>query len=200
MNGKDFHKRFEEFFNQFFNQDNQKFNTPMDGFLKALNPDDISKEMKKYRKSIKESNDGLFTTISFIFTNPPFSDKSEANELKSKLDECVSNQDFEEAARLRDKIKELEMVLNELDPAYKILQPFYEPKIDISLSESRGENVYVGSVFVVPGDRAMKRRIKFVINPVNYYKDINDERLLEDAKSIARQELIRFFPTYFEKE
>lgn len=108
MNGKDFHKRFEEFFNQFFNQDNQKFNTPMDGFLKTLNPDDISNEMKKYRKSIKESNDGLFTTISFIFTNPPFSDKSEVNELKSKLNECVSNQDFEEAARLRDKIKELE--------------------------------------------------------------------------------------------
>jgi excinuclease UvrABC helicase subunit UvrB len=108
MNGKDFHKRFEEFFNQFFNQDNQKFNTSMDGFLKALNPDDISNEMKKYRKSIKESNDGLFTTISFIFTNPPFSDKSEVNELKSKLDECVSNQDFEEAARLRDKIKEME--------------------------------------------------------------------------------------------
>jgi hypothetical protein len=97
-----------------------------------------------------------------------------------------------------NKIKELEMVLNELDPAYKILQPFYEPKIDISLSELRGENVYQGSVFIVPGDRATKRRIKFVINPVNYYKDINDERLLEDAKSIARQELIRFFPTYFE--
>lgn len=97
-----------------------------------------------------------------------------------------------------NKIKELEMVLNELDPAYKILQPFYEPKIEISLSEIRGENIYQGSVFVVPGDKATKRRIKFVINPVNQYKDINDERLLEDAKSIARQELIRFFPTYFE--
>jgi ATP phosphoribosyltransferase regulatory subunit HisZ len=96
------------------------------------------------------------------------------------------------------KIKELEMVLKELDPAYKILQPFYEPKINISLSELRGENVYVGSVFVVPGDKVMKRRIKFVINSVNQYKDINDERLLEDAKKIARDELIKFFPTYFE--
>ena len=97
-----------------------------------------------------------------------------------------------------NKIKELEMVLNELDLAYKILQPFYEPKIDISLSELRGENVYLGSVFVVPGDKAMKRRIKFVINSVSQYKDINDERLLEDAKKIARDELIKFFPTYFE--
>jgi hypothetical protein len=97
-----------------------------------------------------------------------------------------------------NKIKELELVLNELDPAYKHLKPFYEPKIDISLSESRGENVYVGSVFVVPGDKAVKRRIKFVINSVSQYKDINDERLLEDAKKIARDELIKFFPTYFE--
>jgi hypothetical protein len=56
----------------------------------------------------------------------------------------------------------------------------------------------VGSVFVVPGDKAMKRRIKFVINSVSQYKDINDVRLLEDAKSIARQELIKFFPNYFE--
>ncbi len=60
------------------------------------------------------------------------------------------------------------------------------------------ENVYVGSVFVVPGDKAVKRRIKFVINSVSQYKDINDERLLEDAKKIARDELIKFFPTYFE--
>ncbi len=99
---------------------------------------------------------------------------------------------------VKNKIQELEMVLNHLDPAYKILQPFYEPKINISLSELQGENVYVGSVFVVPGNKLIKRRIKFVINPVSQYKDINDERLLEDAKSIARQELIKFFPTYFE--
>jgi hypothetical protein len=97
-----------------------------------------------------------------------------------------------------NKIKELEMVLNHLEPAYQELHPFYEPKIDISLSEVQGENVYVGSVFVVPGDKGMKRRIKFVINSVNQYKDINDERLLDDAKKIARDELIKFFPIYFE--
>ena len=97
-----------------------------------------------------------------------------------------------------NKIKELQMVLNELDPAYKILQPFYEPKIDISLSELKGENVYVGNLFVVPGDKAMKRRIKFVINSVSQYKDINDERLLEDAKREAREHLSQRFPTYFE--
>jgi excinuclease UvrABC helicase subunit UvrB len=108
MNSKDFYKKFEEILNEIFSQDNQKFNTPMDGFFKGLKSDEISKEIKKYRNSVRKSSDGLFTTISFIFTNPPFSDKTEINELKSKLEECVSNQDFEEATKLRDKIKELE--------------------------------------------------------------------------------------------
>ena len=108
MNSKDFYKKFEEILNEIFSQDNTKFNTPRDGFFKGLKSDDFSKEMRKYRNSVRESSDGLFTTISFIFSNPPFNDKSEVNELKSKLDECVSNQDFEQAAILRDKIKELE--------------------------------------------------------------------------------------------
>ena len=108
MNSKDFYKKFEEILNEIFSQDNQKFNAPMDGFFKGLKSEDISKEIKKYRNSVRKSSDGLFTTISFIFTNPPFSDKSEINELKSKLDECILNQDFEDAAKLRDKIKELE--------------------------------------------------------------------------------------------
>jgi excinuclease UvrABC helicase subunit UvrB len=108
MNSKDFYKKFEEILNEIFSQDNQKFNAPMDGFFKGLKSEEISKEIKRYRNSVRKSSDGLFTTISFVFTNPPFSDKSEINKLKSKLEECVSNQDFEEAAKLRDKIKELE--------------------------------------------------------------------------------------------
>lgn len=126
MNSKDFYKKFEEILNEIFSQDNTKFNTPRDGFFKGLKSDDFSKEMRKYRNSVRESSDGLFTTISFIFSNPPFNDKSEVNELKSKLDECVSNQDFEQAAILRDKIKELEnntskvkVLKKELDIAIK---------------------------------------------------------------------------------
>jgi excinuclease UvrABC helicase subunit UvrB len=108
IKNKDLYKKFEEILNELFSQENTKFNTPRDGFFKGLKSDEFSKEMRKYRNSVRESSDGLFTTISFIFSNPPFSDKTEINELKSKLDVCVLNQDFEEAAKLRDKIKELE--------------------------------------------------------------------------------------------
>lgn len=97
-----------------------------------------------------------------------------------------------------NKIKELELVLNELDPAYKNLKPFYEPKIDIYTYERFGEKNYKGRVFVVTADKAMKQRFSFTIGSIDKYKDISDERLLEDAKKIARDELIKFFPTYFE--
>lgn len=97
-----------------------------------------------------------------------------------------------------NKIKELELVLNELDPAYKHLKPFYEPKIVIYTSERLGEKNYKGRVFVVPADKAMKRQFTFTIGSLNKYKDINDIRLLEDAKLIAREEISKFYPSYFE--
>jgi hypothetical protein len=50
----------------------------------------------------------------------------------------------------------------------------------------------------VPADKAMKRRISFVIGPVENYKDINDERLLDDTKKLAREQLTKFYPSYFE--
>lgn len=99
---------------------------------------------------------------------------------------------------VKNKIKELELVLNHLEPAFQLLQPFYEPKIDITIIESKGESLYSGKIFVVPADRAAKRRISFVIGPIEKYKDINDERLLEDTKKLARQQLTKFYPSYFE--
>ena len=99
---------------------------------------------------------------------------------------------------VKNKIQELELVLNHLEPAYQQLQPFYEPKIDISIIETKGESFYSGKIFVVPADKAMKRRISFVIGPIENYKDINDERLLDDTKKLAREQLTKFYPSYFE--
>ena len=38
---------------------------------------------------------------------------------------------------IKNKIKELELVLSHLDPAYIQLQPYYEPIIDISIVETK---------------------------------------------------------------
>lgn len=99
MGNKEFNKRFEELLNEIFG-DNQKQLTPMDGFFKGLKTDNFLKEFEK---------DGLFTKITFIL-NPIFQDneKDSIKLLKKQLDKCIKNQDFEEAAKLRDKIKEIE--------------------------------------------------------------------------------------------
>ena len=99
---------------------------------------------------------------------------------------------------IMNKIKELEIVLNELNPAFKHLQPFYEPKIDISIIESKGEINYIGKVFVAPAHRFTRRQFSFTIGSVKKYEDINDIKLLEDAKIIARGEIAKFYPSYFE--
>lgn len=97
-----------------------------------------------------------------------------------------------------NKIKELEMVLNELDPAYKHLQPFYEPNIDISISEVRGKEMYIGKSLIVTPDGLIRKEITFGIDYVKKYKGIHDEKLLEDAKREAREHLSKLMPSYFE--
>ena len=99
---------------------------------------------------------------------------------------------------VKNKIKELEMVLNHLEPAYQQLQPFYEPKIDIIIKESRGKDMYIGKSFISTPDNVIRKEITFGIDYVEKYKGIHDERLLEDAKREAREHLSKLFPTYFE--
>lgn len=97
-----------------------------------------------------------------------------------------------------NKIKKLEMVLNELDPAYKHLQPFYEPNIDISISEVKGKEMYIGKSLIVTPDGVIRKEITFGIDYVEKYKGIHDEKLVEDAKREARENLSKLIPSYFE--
>ena len=99
---------------------------------------------------------------------------------------------------IKNKIKELELVLSHLDPAYIQLQPYYEPIIDISIVETKGKDMYVGELFIVTPVTGIKRKITFGIDHVEKYKDINDEKLLEHAKREAREHLTKRFPSFFE--
>jgi hypothetical protein len=99
---------------------------------------------------------------------------------------------------VKNKIKELELVLSHLDPAYIELQPYYEPIIDITIVETKGKDMYVGELFIVTPVTGIKRKITFGIDYIEKYKDINDEKLLEDAKREAREHLTKRFPSFFE--
>ena len=108
MNKKEFYKRFEEIVNEIFGE-NQRQSTSMDGFFKGLNNENLSDEIKKIRDSVRKNNDGFFTSISFII-NPKEQEVGEDSlkDLKKKLEQCVKSQEFEEAAKLRDRIKQME--------------------------------------------------------------------------------------------
>ena len=98
-----------------------------------------------------------------------------------------------------NKIKDLEVVLRELDTAYNHLKGFYEPEVRISKKEdSRGRQMYMGSVEIFLPDNVMKREVSFFIDEVGNYKGDFDERLIEDAKKEAHDTLKTRFKTYFE--
>ena len=98
-----------------------------------------------------------------------------------------------------NKIKDLEVVLKELDTAYNHLKGFYEPEVRISIKQdSRGRQMYMGSVEIFLPDNVMKREVSFFIDEVEKYKGDFDERLIEDAKQEAHDTLKTRFKTYFE--
>jgi hypothetical protein len=99
---------------------------------------------------------------------------------------------------IKNKIQELELVLNHLEPAYQQLQPFYEPEIKISIGKFRDKEMYFGKLVIVTPDNEIRDIIDFRIDFIDKYTGIKDETLLEDAERKARVYLSKKYPTYFE--
>lgn len=96
------------------------------------------------------------------------------------------------------KIKELQVILDELNPAYEHLEPFYEPNIEIIISEDKGEKVYFGKSLLKLPNKIAPKPISFKIGLVGDYKGIDDGNLVNDANKEARIYMSRRFPSYFE--
>lgn len=100
---KNFMKSFEEFFNKPFLNDFsslEDFDVEFDG-----------DETNKWYKKTYTSKDGKIKMVKFYQTNlgiNHFDSKNELLNLKNELEECIKEQDFENAVILRDKIKNYE--------------------------------------------------------------------------------------------
>jgi len=107
---KDFYKKFEKILDEIFGG-KHKPSTPFESFLENLKYDDLDTDFSKLRNSVRKTKDGIITSIHFVinpntqWSAPNFKTKKD---LESKLDECIKNQDFEQAAKIRDEIKELQ--------------------------------------------------------------------------------------------
>lgn len=133
---KDFYKRFEQMLNDIFGE-KSKPSTPFETFFENMKNDEV--DFSKFRNSVRRTKDGIVTTFYYII-NPDGSwsapEKNTKRDLKTKLEECVKNQDFEQAAKLRDEIRDLEkngvrinQLKKELDIA--ILAQNFERAIEI---------------------------------------------------------------------
>jgi protein-arginine kinase activator protein McsA len=84
---------------------------PFESFLENLKYDDIDTDFSKLRNSVRKTKDGIITSIHFVInpnTKWSASNSNTKRDLETKLNECIQNQDFEQAAKIRDEIKELQ--------------------------------------------------------------------------------------------
>ena len=110
MSNKDFYKKFEELLKDIFG-DKHRPTTPIDSFFENVKYDKFTDDLGEWKRTIRTSKDGLFTSIQYVLDNGgkwSAPEKNEITDLKRKLEQHIQNQEFEEAAVLRDKIKVLE--------------------------------------------------------------------------------------------
>lgn len=118
-----FFGEFDSFFNE-FEQNSKTFN-PLNivGETKTEKGQDSNGE---WVKQTFASNDGTYKITSFVrtskFTSQSPSLATKIGDLKAELEACVEKQDFEKAAKLRDKIKSIEVSKEKLDGLKKELE------------------------------------------------------------------------------
>jgi excinuclease UvrABC helicase subunit UvrB len=112
MSNRDFARRFEDLLKEIFG-DMNKPNSPMGSFFDNIKYDKLSDELSDIRKTAREGKDGIFTTIYYVLNTDDKGskwkapEKNQIKDLEKQLDVCIKNQEFEKAAELRDKIKNL---------------------------------------------------------------------------------------------
>lgn len=110
-------------FQSFFDDFEKMFNSNLNG-LKTEKGED---EMGPWQKQSYSSEDGSYNVVTFYRTFGTPKKQTSIESLKKELESCVENQEFEKAAELRDKIKNIEnnnikknQLQDELDRAVKV--------------------------------------------------------------------------------
>ena len=126
MDKKDFAKRFEDLLKEIFG-DIGKANSPMGSFFDNIKYDKLDNDWSSIRKTVRDGRDGIFTTIYYVFNDVEkgkwsVPKKNQIKDLETQLETCVKNQEFEKAAELRDKIKNLKNNSSKIDNLKKEME------------------------------------------------------------------------------
>lgn len=124
MTNKEFYKRFEEMLKDIFG-DKNKPTTPMGSFMDNVSYEDFTNDLGEWKKTIRTSKDGLYTSIHYVLNGDSKWSSGEKNEIKDlqrQLEKCVRSQEFEKAVELRDKIKYLEKESSKINQLKKEME------------------------------------------------------------------------------
>lgn len=121
MSNKEFNKKFEEILKELFG-DRFRPITPLESFFDKVRFEDFNGNMDEWKKFIKKSKDGLFTSFIYVYEPDDVSEKTNykthrkiSDILQKELDQCIKEQNFERAAILRDEIKNLTKNKSKID-------------------------------------------------------------------------------------
>lgn len=124
MSNKEFYKKFEEMLKDIFGEKNKPI-TPMESFFDNVKYDKFTDDLGEWKRTIRTSKDGLFTSVQWVLDSGSSwsaPEKDEVKNLQKKLDNHIRRQEFEEAAKLRDKIKELQSSSSKIKDLKKELE------------------------------------------------------------------------------
>lgn len=99
---------------------------------------------------------------------------------------------------VQSKIEELELIFSELNPSYKHLKQFYEPKVKIYIEKRRGEPHYRGGITIILPNHSKRILHSFKIDKIKNYTGVNDTELVKLSKLKVREFLVKKYPQYFE--
>jgi hypothetical protein len=117
--------------------------------------------------------------------------------LLQSQNETTYNQIKKDREILIERIKTSQALLDEFDLVYPIMDSVFNPKIKIQKLGRKEHQMYMGLVSVLqPNDQAPVD-IRFNIGKVENYVDMDDVKLLNDAKTKARNKIKISFPQYF---
>lgn len=112
-------KNFFDDFDSFFNEFEHYFKFKPFKFVGDTKTEKGTDENGEWTKQTFTSKDGSYKISTFYRTSGKKATNSEVKDLQKQLEDCIESQEFEKAAELRDKIKEIKDNQNHFDSLKK---------------------------------------------------------------------------------
>jgi hypothetical protein len=113
------------------------------------------------------------------------------------LNKTVYDQIKSDRQILIDRIKASQVLLDELDTVFPILDSVFNPKIKISETKTGKESSYTGTFTFLLPDGTPSKKHQIPLGKTSDFKGIDDKSLMDKAISMAQKRIKDECPEYF---